>query len=115
MVPILCKKMSLFFYINRIVRLLLYFAGAGTSNENSGINNKSKPWRSTYTDELPLNDVNASASIDGKCYILAVVFWHWLIVTCMLYSNLLVPYSSLQSLIKYSVFIFSVCSFGPQA
>eukprot|EP01032_Pedospumella_encystans_P009770 gene9770-11478_t len=38
--------------------------GVGASNENSGINNKSKPWRSTYTDELPLNDVNASASID---------------------------------------------------
>ena len=45
--------------------VVIYFAGAGASNDNSGINNKSKPWRSTYTDELPLNDVNASASIDG--------------------------------------------------
>jgi len=51
---------------------LLCFIGAGASNDNndSNTNNnnygKSKPWRSAYTDELPLNDVNASASIDGK-------------------------------------------------
>jgi len=45
--------------------------GAGASSDNIDISNnthygKSKPWRSAYTDELPLNDVNASASIDGK-------------------------------------------------
>lgn len=35
--------------------------GAGAGNVGVG-----KPWRTAYTEDLPLNDVNASASIDGK-------------------------------------------------
>ena len=101
-------------YVNLIVLLLLYFTGAGASNDNSGVNNKSKPWRSTYTDELPLNDVNASASIDGKCCFDCVLA----LVSCDLYEYFiqacLFPHSSLQSLIKCSVFILSVCTFGPE-